>query len=146
MLRVKTFLISVMLALSVVGAAEAQSLVRVQPSLGVILRSDAVDNEDETAVKAGPGVLFSVSGRNSSTTTNAYVRCTNATAANTTPGTTTVVYEMMLPFGGGFIQSPLSPGGRTFTVAITCYVVTDAAVTGTTDAAANEVVVNFDYR
>lgn len=119
---------------------------RLAPSTGAIIRSDNTNNDDETEIKATPGVLFAVSGRNSSTDTNAFLRCTDLTAANTTPGSSTVFYEMMLPFGGGFVQSNLGPAGRTFSTALTCYLATGEAATDATDPTLDKVVVNVDYR
>lgn len=117
-----------------------------QPGSSTIIRSDNTNNDDETQVKATAGVLLSISGRNAHTSTDAFVRCTNATAASTTPGSTAVIFEMMLPFGGGFVQSNLGPAGMTFSTALTCYVATGKAVTDTTDAAQDDVVVNIVYR
>lgn len=117
-----------------------------QPSTGALIRSDNTDNDDETQIKGTAGVLLAISGWNASADTDAWVRCANATAASTTPGSTTVVFDMLLPFGGGFVQAGIGPAGRTFSTALTCWIATGVAVSDTTDAAQNEVVVNVDYR
>jgi hypothetical protein len=117
-----------------------------QPGSTQIMRSDGSDNDDETQVKATAGVLLAISGRNNHATTHVYLRCTNLTAANTTPGTSTIFFEMMLPAGGGFVQGSFGPGGLTFGTALTCYLATGEATTDTTDPAADDVVVNVVYR
>lgn len=118
-----------------------------QPGTNVIIRSDNTNNDDKTQIKATAGVLLWISGRNAHATTAAYVRCTNATAANTTPGSTAVIYEMIIPPAtSGFIQGTLGPGGMTFDTALTCYVATGKAVSDTTDAGQDDVVVNVGYR
>jgi len=116
------------------------------PGLGVLIRSDNTNNDDETEIKNSPGTLLAISGRNTHASNNAFLRCANANAAATTPGTTTVIYEMMMPFGGGWVQGPLGPGGRAFATALTCWISTDKAVTGITDALVDDVTVNIDYR
>lgn len=132
--------------LSAMAANLASLATYLQPGSGALIRSDNTDNDDETEIKATAGVLLAISGRNSSADTDAYVRCTNATAASTTPGTTTVIYEMMLPYGGGFVQGSLGPAGMAFGTALTCYLATGTAVTDTTDPAQDAVVVNLTYR
>lgn len=117
-----------------------------QPGSIALIRSDNTNNDDETQIKGSAGVLLSISGRNSSADTDAFVRCVNQVAASTTPGSTTVVYEMLLPYGGGFVQGSLGPAGVTFSTGITCYLATGVAVSDTTDPAENAVVVNVVYR
>lgn len=105
---------------------------------GTLIRSDNTNNDDETQISGSATTLRSVRARNANTTTDAYLRCTNLTAANTTPGSSTVVYEMMIPFGGGFVDTDIN---MTFSTAMTCYIATGKAVTDATDAAQDDVSV-----
>lgn len=110
---------------------------------GVIRISTGVA-EDEFAVKTAPGLLLGVSAYNLDAATNAFVRCTDATVAGTTPGSTPLIYNMAIPYGGlGFVDRPLNIA---FTTALTCYLVTDEASTGVTEVVANKVGVNVTVR
>lgn len=101
-------------------------------------------SEDESQVKATPGVLLGISARNSHATTAAYIKCTNATAASTTPGSTAIFYEMIVPAGGfGFIDRDIN---ATFSTALTCYIVTGKANSDATEVAADDVSYNLTYR
>lgn len=107
----------------------------------------AGSTEDESEVKNAAGVLYSISARNVHATAKAHVKCTNATAANTTPGTTTVWYEMVVPpTNGGFIQDSFGPSGVTFGTALTCYIVLGAADNAVDEVAAGDVTYNLVYR
>lgn len=100
-------------------------------------------SEDENEIKATTGVLLSISARNSHATTDAYLKCTNATAANTTPGSTAVWYEMLIPAGpSGNNDNNIN---ATFT-ALTCYIVTGKADNNATEVAADDVSYNLRYR
>ena len=105
--------------------------------------------EDETQIKASAGVLLSISAWNISEA-DAWVKCTNLTAANTTPGTSTVWYAMLVPSStgqsGGFVQSNFGPGGVTFDTALTCYLVVGAADNDVAEVPAGEVGWNIVYR
>lgn len=102
--------------------------------------------EDEHAVKATAGVLYSITATN----TNAderYLRCSNATAANTTPGTTTPIIDLAIPgnaSGAGFTFS--LPYGLTFSTALTCWTVTGAADTDVAEVAANEIKLLYTFK
>ena len=102
--------------------------------------------EDEHAVKASSGVLLSVTITNTNAAAR-YLRCADATAAGTTPGTTTPVIDLAVPgntAGSGFTVA--LPGGMTFTTALTCWFVTGAASTDVTEVAANEIKAFYTYR
>jgi hypothetical protein len=104
--------------------------------------------EDEKAVKASAGVVYAVSAWNKNTTTPAYMKCWNATTANTAPGTTVPVFRMIIPAntgGGGFAFS-IPPGGVTFDTAITCGLVTGSADSSVAEVVADEVGWNVVYR
>ena len=120
-------------------------LVRQGPADGLKYTSVGT-TEDEHAVKATAGVLFSITATN----TNAderYLRCANATAANTTPGTTTPIVDLAIPgnaSGAGFTTS--FPAGFAFSTALTCWTVTGAADTDVAEVAANEIKLLYTYR
>lgn len=99
--------------------------------------------EDESEVKATAGTLMGISARNANASTDAFLKCTNLTAANTTPGTSTVIYELMIPKGGGFIDRDINVP---FSTALTCYIVTGKLDNDATEVAANDVSYNLTYR
>ncbi len=100
-------------------------------------------SEDESQVKATAGVLLGVSARNAHATTIAYLKCTNLTAANTTPGSSTIFYEMIVPAAGGVVDREIN---ATFDTALTCYIVTGKTDADATEVAANDVSYNLTYR
>ncbi len=98
--------------------------------------------EDETQIKATAGVLLSISAWNKSTSADAFIKCTNATAANTTPGSTTIIYQMLVPYSSGYTEQI----NMTFSTALTCYMVLSPAAAAVDEVAANEVGWNIRYR
>ncbi len=109
---------------------------------GVSMLSDNTNNDDETEIKATPGVLAGIRAFNSDSTAT-YIRCVNKTAANTTPGSETLIYDGYIPATGGFVDNAIE---RTFSVALTCYFATGDAVSDTTDPAQNKVRAMVTYR
>jgi hypothetical protein len=110
-------------------------------------RTSAGSTEDEFEVKATAGVLTGGIVTNTAATVS-YLKCSNLTAANTTPGTSTVIFGAAIPgqtIGAGF-NLPIPPGGVTFSTALTCYLVKGAADTDVAEVGANEVKVNLFYR
>jgi hypothetical protein len=99
--------------------------------------------EDESEVKATAGTLDSISARNDHASADAHLKCTNLTAANTTPGTSTIFYEMLIPHAGGFVDSNIV---ATFDTALTCYIVLGKADNAVDEVAANDVSYNLRYR
>ncbi len=99
--------------------------------------------EDETQIKATPGVLAGVSVTNNHATTDAFFRCVNKTSANTTPGSETIFYGVMVPHLGGVVDRGIEAA---FSVALTCYVVTGEAENDVAEVAANDISVNVTYR
>lgn len=99
--------------------------------------------EDESQVKATSGTLCSISAWNFNTTTDAFIKCTNATAANTTPGSTAVWYSMIIPHGSGFVEPAIFTD---FDTALTCYLVTGKADTDVAEVGANDVGYNLRYK
>jgi len=87
--------------------------------------------EDESQVKATAGTLCSIQASNAHASANAYVKCTNLTAANTTPGSSAIFYDILVPFGLTVVDSHIS---LPFDTALTCYI-----VLGKTEAAVDEV-------
>jgi hypothetical protein len=99
--------------------------------------------EDENEIKASAGVLDSIAARNSHSTNAAYLKCTNLTEANTTPGTSPIFYEMVIPPASGFIDaSIITP----FSTALTCYIVLGKADNAVDEVAANDVSYTIRYR
>lgn len=98
--------------------------------------------EDESQVKATAGTLCRVQASNANATTNAWMKCTNLTAANTTPGSSVVFWDMLVPFGLGNQDSPHIP----FSVALTCYIVTGNADSDATEVGANDVHYVLEYQ
>ena len=102
--------------------------------------------EDEHAVKATAGVLYSVIATNTNAAVR-YFRCANLTAANTAPGTSTPIIDLAIPgaaTGAGF--SHTFPVGLTFSTALTCWLVTGAADSDVAEVAANEIKVLYSYK
>jgi hypothetical protein len=103
--------------------------------------------EDETEIKATAGRLLGIHITNTNAAVR-YFRCANLTAANTTPGTSTVFYGIAVPgatTGAGFI-APIPPGGIAFSTALTCWLVTGAAESDVAEVAANEINWNIIYK
>lgn len=110
------------------------------------ISTGAGDAEDEQQIKATPGVLAGISAFNVHATADAWVKCTNLTAANTTPGSSAIFYRLFVPslaHGGGAVDRNIE---RTFSVALTCYIVKGAADNAEDEVGANDVVWNIDYR
>jgi len=113
------------------------------PCSQTIIRSDNTNNDDETEIKSTAGVICGITGWNAHASTNAYVRCTNAVAASTTPGSTAVIYDEIIPFSSGMIDTKVDVP---FATALTCYLATGKAVTDATDPGLDDVVVMVRYR
>lgn len=103
--------------------------------------------EDETEIKATAGRLLSIQVTNSAATA-AYFRCANLTAANTTPGTSTVFYGLAVPGAttGAGITANFGPMGIAFSTALTCWVVTGKAESDVAEVGANDVQWNVQYK
>jgi len=104
--------------------------------------------EDETEIKASAGRLMAVQVSNSAATA-AYLRCANLTAANTTPGTSTVFWGMAVPgntAGAGLTAVIGGPSGLAFSTALTCWVVTGKAESDVAEVGANDVQWNIQYK
>ena len=102
--------------------------------------------EDEHAVKSTSGVLFSITATNTNAAAR-YIRCADAVIGSTAPGTTTPIVDLAIPgntAGSGFAIS--FPQGLSFSTALTCWAVTGAAASDTTDVAANEIKLLYTYR
>jgi hypothetical protein len=118
-----------------------------QTGASVYYRTSAGSTEDEHEVKGTAGRLFSITA----TSTNAaarYLRCANLTAANTTPGTSTVFLGVTIPgqtTGAGITFSFAGSKGIAFSTALTCWLVTGAADTDVAEVAANEIKVVYAY-
>lgn len=103
-------------------------------------RTSAGATEDETEIKATAGTVYSILVTNTNAAAR-YFRCYNLTAANTTPGTSTVFFGAAIPgntAGAGFAY-PIGPNGIAFSTALTCTLTTGAADTDVAEVAANEI-------
>lgn len=106
--------------------------------------SDNTDNEDEHAVCTGDCTIYSVTAFNH-TAASAFLRCEADTAANTTPGSETASAnepDLEIPSNttqaGGYTIS-FGVNGISYATALTCWIVSEEAATGTTDVAQNDV-------
>ena len=109
-------------------------------------RTAAGTTEDEHEVKATAGTLYSVIVTNTNAAAR-YLRCYNLTAANTTPGTSTVFWGAAIPgstTGAGFVYP--FPAGLTFDTALTCAFTTGAADSDVAEVAANEIKATYTFR
>jgi len=98
--------------------------------------------ESEHEIKATAGTLYSLVLTNTAATV-AYYRCSNLTAANTTPGTSTEILDVAVPgatTGDGIIV-PIPATGIAFSTALTCWIVTGEAENDTTEVGADDVKV-----
>jgi hypothetical protein len=100
------------------------------------------DNEDEHAVCTADCTIFSITAFNH-TAASAFLRCENDVIGSTTPGSETASAnepDLEIPAsttGAGF---HVSFGiGISYSTALTCWIVSDEAASGTTDVAANDV-------
>jgi hypothetical protein len=128
----------------IMGVNSAGQNAPIQVGLDSHSRTATGLTEDEHAIKATPGTLYSLVATNANAAER-FVRCANATLANTTPGTTTPVLDLAIPAN----DVPLvvsEPGGIAFSAALTCWVVTGAAQNDVTEVAANEVKLFYTYR
>lgn len=103
----------------------------------------AGSTEDETQVKATAGVLAGFSCTNAHASTNAFIKFTNLTAANTTPGSSAIFYSAMIPFGAGIVDRNIEVA---FDTALTFYVVTGKAENDVAEVAATDIACNVAYR
>jgi hypothetical protein len=118
-----------------------------QTGASVHYRTSAGSTEDEHEVKATAGRLFSITATNTNASAR-YLRCSNLTAANTTPGTSTVFLGVAIPgqtTGAGITFSFAGSKGVAFSTALTCWLVTGAADTDVAEVAANEIKVVYAY-
>lgn len=98
--------------------------------------------EDEHEVCATPCTLYSAFITNSAAT-RSYWRCYNLTAANTTPGTSVVAFDLELPIGS---IHPKWDQGLRMTVGLTCIFVKGAADTDVAEVGANEVLAIYERK
>lgn len=118
-----------------------------QTGASVNYKTSAGTTEDETEIKATAGRLFSITATNTNAAAR-YIRCANLTAANTTPGTSTVFLGLAIPgntAGSGFTTN-FGPAGIAFSTALTCWTVTGAADTDVAEVAANEIKWIITYK
>jgi hypothetical protein len=101
--------------------------------------------EDKTAVATAAGILLGISARNTHATTDAHIKCTNLASGSTTPGSSTVFYELFVPAvdeGGTAVDREIN---LTFGTALTCYIVSGDADSDATDVASGDVSYNLTY-
>jgi hypothetical protein len=109
----------------------------------IVAVSDNSDNEDEHAVCTADCTIYSVTAFNHAATT-AFLRCEMDTAGNTTPGSETASsnepnLEIPGATTGAGVTINFGAIGVAYTTALTCWVVTEEAATGTTDVGENDV-------
>lgn len=124
------------------GASDANTTRIVEASTTNKAYISVGTTEDESEVKASAGVLRSVSAFNAHATNDAWLKCTNATAASTTPGTTAIVYRMMIPAKGGAVDPDINAA---FSTALTCYIVLGKANNAVDEVAADDVSYNLRF-
>ena len=107
-----------------------------------IFRSIDLD-ESEEDVKTSAGQVFGWYIYNNAATTT-YVKFYNATAANTTVGTTTPVLTIPVPAGSA--ANILSPIGITFSTAICAAATTGVADNDTGAPAGNVIIIDVFYK
>jgi len=129
---------------SVKAAVESlQSDVASGYTLETYLSTGAGDAEDENEIDANSGVLMGISAYNNHASANAFIKCSNLTAANTTVASSAVFYQIMVPFGGGYVDRNIN---ATYSVALTCSIVLGEAATDEAEVAANDVGYNITTR
>lgn len=118
-----------------------------QTGASINYRTSVGTTEDETEIKATAGRLLGIQITNTNAAVR-YFRCANLTAANTTPGTSTVFYGIAIPGAttGAGIVANFGPAGIAFSTALTCWVVTGVADTDVDEVAANEIKWNIIYK
>ena len=102
--------------------------------------------EDEHAIKVTAGTLYSVVASNTNAN-EAYLRCEDDTAAGTAPGTDTPEFSIAIPgsASGAGVEATF-PVGFAFANALTCWLVTGAAITDVAEVAANEIQIFYTYK
>ena len=135
-----------------VGATEEEGYMRMQPRAGttggaVSSRYISVGStEDEHAVCTAACTVYSIAVTNVNAAVR-YLKCNNATAANTTPGTSVPEIDLAVPgatTGAGITLA--FPVGLSFDTALTCWLVTGAAENDVAEVAANELKVLYSYK
>jgi hypothetical protein len=104
-------------------------------------------SEDEHAVKATAGTIFSIYATNTAATV-AFLKCEDDTAANTAPGTDVPEFSAAIPGAavGGPPLNAVFPLGFAFVNAWTCWIVTTAPDAGVTEVAADVVHVFYTFK
>ncbi|MEQ1844633.1 MAG: hypothetical protein ABL983_03530 [Nitrospira sp.] len=135
-----------------VDATEEAGYIRVQPRAGTVGGAVASryisvgSTEDEHAVCTAACTVYSIAVTNVNAAVR-YLKCNNATTANTTPGTSVPEIDLAVPgatTGAGItLQFPV---GMSFDTALTCWLVTGAAESDVAEVAANELKVLYSYK
>ena len=126
------------------AGAVSTNTMRTVESAATSLRYISVGTaEDENQIKATAGVLRGISASNAHATNNAFIKCTNATSAGTTPGSTAIIYSMIVPASGGNNDGVIN---MPFSTALTCYIVLGKANSAVDEVSADDVsyTVRFD--
>jgi len=112
----------------------------------VAMKSDNTNNDDKTAICTGPCTVYTIVAFNHAAA-SAFLRCENDTSANTTPGSETASDgepDFEIPgatTGAGYVVNYAV--GASFSTALTCWIATGEAATDNTDAATDDVSVQF---
>jgi hypothetical protein len=140
----------------VAGLAPAIPVLRVQAQdnpAGAIANGASVHRrisvgttEDETQIKATPGIVLSITATNTNAAAR-YLKCYNLTAANAAPGTSTPWLALAVPPAATSGALSVSfPSGAIFSVALTCSLVTGAADSDVAEVAASELMWFITYK
>lgn len=100
--------------------------------------------EDETQIKATPGLVYSIAATNINAAVR-YLKCYNLTAANAAPGTSVPWLRLAVPAAGVPVNVTF-PQGAFFSVALTCALVTGVADSDVAEVAANELIWTITYK
>lgn len=148
----KALVVICITALCIVGALASASVEQNDPT-GAIANGASVHSrvsvgttEDETQIKATPGIVLSITATNTNAASR-YLKCFNLTAANAAPGTSTPWLRLAIPPAAtsGHLHVTY-PVGAIFSTALTCALVTGAADSDVTEVAANEIMWFITYK
>jgi hypothetical protein len=99
--------------------------------------------EDESQVKATAGTLCSIIASNVHASASAFVKCTNLTAANTTPGSSAIYFDFLVPAAS---TAGIANIDLPFDTALTCYIVLSKAENAVDEVAATDVRYTLTYQ
>jgi hypothetical protein len=150
MRRLTVLLIVLALGLGAAGGAAAPMLTQNEGAIanGATVHSkiSVGTTEDETQIKATPGIVLSITATNTNAAAR-YLKCYDLTAANAAPGTSTPWLRLAVPPAAtsGALHVTF-PSGAIFTTALTCALVTGSADSDVAEVAAGELMWLITYK